>query len=140
MPPVLEPERTAVERRDLLQRFHGRSPIEGFYRLKRIVRPGGVVVQGSRGYLVVGNRHLSLQLYAPGRSPGQANIQAVFRSFRISGDKLLMSTLLGHRNKDNGDISFEPVGRETQHRFVLIGALLRVYYRIDDYLEFERIE
>jgi len=100
---------------------------------------GSVQVAGSRGYLVVGQRHLSLHLYAPA-GIGSANIQAAFRKFRIVGNKLIMNTLIGHRNKSNGDIALEPISFQTEHRFLLTGAVLRLYLGNDEYLEFERIE
>lgn len=140
LPPVLQPIRSRVERRDLLQKFRSRHRIEGTYRLKSMVSTNTRPVKGGRGYLVIGQRHLSMHLYAPGSSPDQANIQAVFRKFRIVGDKLVMHTLLGHRNKSNGDIGLEPVGHMAQHRFELTGAVLRIYRAKDEYLEFERIE
>jgi hypothetical protein len=140
LPPVLEPLRSRIERRDLLQQFRTRHRIEGIYRLKRMVSPGAATVKGSRGYLVIGQRHMSMHLYAPGDSEGEANIQAVFRRYRIVGDQLIMNTLLGHRNKDNGDIGFEPISYVTRHRFVLTGASLRLYRAKDQFLEFERIE
>ena len=140
LPPVLEPARSPIERRDLLQRFQGRHALAGMYRLKQMVVGGGTLVRGSLGYLVIGQRHMSLHLYAPSGSRGLANIQAVFRRFRIVGDTLVMSTLLGHRNKANGDIALEPIGHATQHRFARVGAMLRIYLTNRNYLEFERIE
>ena len=139
LPKVLEPARSPVERRDLLQQFHKRHPLEGFYRLKAMVGRGSRQVAGSRGYLVVGQRHLSLHLYSPA-GPREANIQAAFRKFRIVGNKLVMNTLLGHRNKSNGDIALEPISYQIDHRFLLTGAVLRLYLAQDEYLEFERIE
>ena len=105
-----------------------------------MVVAGGATVPGSRGYLVVGQRHLSIQLYAPGAEPELANITAAFRSFEVVGETLEMTSLLGHRNKDNGDIGFEQLGTSTQLEFLLAGAILRLHLAQDEYLEFERIE
>ena len=140
LPPVLDPARSPIERHDLLQRFTAPHPIEGFYRLRHMVVAGGATVPGSRGYLVVGQRHLSIQLYAPGAEPELANITAAFRSFEVVGETLEMTSLLGHRNKDNGDIGFEQLGTSTQLEFLLAGAILRLHLAQDEYLEFERIE
>ena len=140
LPPVLDPARSPVERRDLLQRFTTPHPIEGFYRLRHMVVAGGATVASSRGYLVLGQRHLAIQLYAPGPEPELANISAAVRSYKVVGDKLEMTSLLGHRNKDNGDIGFEPLGRVTQLEFLLAGSILRLHLAQDEYLEFERIE
>lgn len=139
LPPVLEPVRSPVERRDLLQKFHKRQPIEGIYQLKRMVLPGGRLVAGGRGYLFVGQRHLSMQLYAP-KSKTDANLFCATRRYRINGDKLEMSGLLGHRNKPNGAITLEPKGYQVMHRFTLSGSVLRIYRARDEYLDFERVE
>lgn len=140
LPPVLQPMRSRIERRDLLQQFRSRHRIEGTYRLKRMVSVRIGTVKGGRGYLVIGQRHMSMHLYAPGSATDQANIQAVFRKYRIVGDQMIMNTLLGHRNKDNGDIALEPISYVTKHRFELMGAVLRLYRSQDEFLEFERIE
>jgi hypothetical protein len=139
LPKVLEPARSPAERRDLVQVFRKRHPIEGFYRLRSMVVRGNRHVKGSRGYLVVGQRHLSMHLYAPATNR-RANIQAVVRRYRIVANQLVMNGLLGHRNKSNGDIALEPTSFAAEHRFLLSGAVLRIHRAADEYLEFERIE
>ena len=104
-----------------------------------MVVPGGRTVRGARGFLVFGQRHMSMHLYAP-ESREHAHVQAVFRTYRIRGNRIRMSTLIGHRNKTNGDIALEPVSHATEHRFALAGAVLRLFRSKDEYLEFERIE
>ena len=139
LPPVVEPMRSAVERRDLLQRFKGRKRIEGFYRLKQMtVR--GQAIHASIGYLVIGSRHLSMHLYAPSSVAKVANVQAVFRKYKIEGQDLVMTTLVGHRNQVGGDIVLEPIGHTTRRRFSLAGSVLRIHSGDQDHLEFERIE
>jgi hypothetical protein len=140
LPPVLEPVRDAGERRDLLQRFKRRHVIEGFYRLSSMVGPDGGQVRGSRGYMFIGRRHLTLQLYAPSEKSGQANIQSAVRTFRIVGNQLITSALLGHRNVPNGDIALTKPGESVEHRYELIGASLRLYRNAREHLEFQRIE
>jgi hypothetical protein len=137
---VLEPLRGPIERRDLHQQFRPKHAIEGAYELREVVRANVRGPRGVRGYLWIGNRHLSLHLYAPGDHPGQANFQAVFRRYRIEGDQLLMSTLLGHRNEVDGDVALERIGHVTQHRFTLLGTRLRIESSSVDSLEFVRIE
>lgn len=140
LPPVLEPARDAGERRDLLQRFKGRHIIEGFYRLSSMVGPEGGQVKGSRGYMFIGRRHLTLQLYAPSEKPDQVNIQSAVRTYRIVGNQLITSALLGHRNMPNGDIALTKPGESVEHRYELIGASLRLYRNTREYLEFQRVE
>jgi len=140
LPPVLDVARSAVERRDLLQRFKPRHPVEGFYRLSGMVGPDGHQVKGSRGYLFIGRRHMTLQLFAPSATPGQANIQSAVRTFRIVGNQLITSAVLGHRNLPNGDIALTKAGQIVEHRYELVGASLRLYRSAREYLEFQRVE
>jgi hypothetical protein len=138
--PVLEPVRSAVERRDLLQRFAGRHRLSGFYRLKSMVQSGGAIVLNSRGYLFIGQRHMTLQLYAPASHASRVHIQSAVRTFTVADDQLIMRTLVGHRNQDNGDITLDKPGEIVQHKVTLIGSALRMYAGVDSYIEFERIE
>lgn len=140
LPPVLDPARSAVERRDLLQRFQKRHVIEGIYRLSAMVGPNGGLVRGSRGYLFIGQRHMSLQLFAPSLNLGQSNIQAAVRTFRIVGNQLITSAVLGHRNMPNGDIALAKDGQIVEHRYELVGSTLRLYRSAREYLEFKRVE
>lgn len=140
LPPVLDSARSAVERRDLLQQFMRRHPIEGFYRLSAMVGLNGSQVKGSRGYMFIGRRHMSLQLFAPSATPGQANIQSAVRTFRIVGNQLITSSVLGHRNMPNGDIALTKPGQVVEHRYELVGATLRLYRSAREYLEFHRVE
>ncbi len=140
LPPVLEPARTAVERRDLMQRFKRRHVIEGFYRLTAMATSNGGFVGGVEGYLFLGQRHMSMQLRAPSATPGQANIQATVRTYRIAGNQLVMSSLLGHRNKRSGDIGLDKPGEVIKRRFQLVGAALRIHLGQSEYLEFKRLE
>ena len=140
LPPVLDVARSAVDRRDLLQRFKPSHAIEGFYRLSEMVGAGGRRVTGGRGYLFLGRRHMTMQLFAPSETPGQANIQAAVRTFRIVGNQLITSAVLGHRNMPNGDIALTKAGEVVEHRFELVGASLRLYRSAREYLEFQRVE
>ena len=140
LPPILEPARDAVERRDLIQRFRGRHPLEGFYRVKRMIRSGSVSVANTKGYLVIGQGYLSMQIYAPSDLPYKVNIQSFFRRIRVRGDKIEMTSLVGHRNKPNGDIVLEKAGEKSSLRYVILGGVLRLYRGVDEYIEFERVE
>ncbi|MCB9888096.1 MAG: hypothetical protein H6836_00880 [Planctomycetes bacterium] len=139
LPPVLDPPRSAVERRDLLQRFKPRNPIEGFYRVRSMTDGSGGPVAGARGYLVVGRDHLSMHLMAPTSDPKRAVLQSVVRRYRILGDKLVMSSLVGHRSLRNGDIALEKPGTVIERRFQLVGAVLRLF-RGNGHVDLVRIE
>ena len=65
LPAILEPARGPAERRDLVQKFRARHRLEGIYRLRKMIVKGGSVIKGARGYLFMGHRHMSMQLYAP---------------------------------------------------------------------------
>lgn len=138
LPPIEEPYRTEVERRDLLQRFDPPGGLAGFYRLVRYVRPGMPPAE-AEGYLVVGRRHLSLHLYGSTGDPRMPAIQTGFRRYDVSGDTLRMTTLVGLRNRPSGTIVLEPPGHTEVRRFKKLGTTLRIYHG-RAYYEFVRIE
>lgn len=138
LPPVPDPPRTAVERRDLLQRFTAPSPLEGYYAL-RVFTNGISAVAGATGYLAMGRRFLSLHLQAP-RAGGPPAIQSGFREYRVEGNQLVMTTLLGMQNQRDGDIVLERRGALKSVAFVLTGTRLRLDLGNGRVLEFERIE
>jgi hypothetical protein len=138
LPPVAEPFRSEVERADLLQRFAPSSALEGYYRLERYVRPGMPPAKAS-GYLSIGRRYLSLFLQGVTSNPRVPAIQAGFRRYAIQGDQIESTTLLGFRNRENGDIVLEPPGHVEVRRILRTGAQLKVYHG-EAYYEFVRIE
>lgn len=138
LPPIEEPYRTEVERRDLLQRFDPPGGLAGFYELRRYVRPGMPPAE-AKGYLVVGRRHLSLHLYGSTGDPKRPAIQTGFRRYDVSGDSLRMTTLVGLRNRPSGTIVLEPPGHTEVRRFEKLGTTLRIYHG-RAYYEFVRIE
>ncbi len=140
LPPVQEPERTPVERKDLLQKFKPASPLEGTYRLQAVGVPGGKVVKGYQGYLVVGKDYLSIHLQGPGVAKDLPSLQAGFRKYRIEGSELVMHSLLGHRNLPDGKVVVEGKGVVERRGFLKAGNVLRISKSAEDYLEFVRIE
>lgn len=139
LPPVQEPFRTSVERRDLMQEFGRASPIEGFYRLRGASRTGQPP-QRVEGYLWIGRRHLMLQLSGDTGNPKLPALQAGVRGYRISGNTLTMSVLLGLRNDASGEIYLEAAGTSSERRFELSGPVLRIFEDERSHLEFERVE
>ncbi len=138
LPPVQEPFRSPVERRDLIQRFRPRSPLEGFYKLQRVVRPGQLDVTEASGYLVIGRTHLSLNLQTT--TPDQPQmIQAGFRTYTIQDDRIVMTALIGHTNEGN-QIVLDPPGLTETRRFRLGGSVLRIFQTNTAYMEFVRLE
>jgi hypothetical protein len=139
LPPVQEPFRTPVERDDLIQRFTPPSVLEGFYRLRRMERPGQPQPVAD-GYLWIGRRHLMLQLSGETADPDLPALQSGVRRYQIAGDVLAMSVVLGFRNDVDGNIRLEQAGTAIRHRFTLLGPLLRVHQSEEAFLEFERVE
>ncbi len=137
--PVQEPVRTLVERRDLLQRFKGPSPLAGFYRLVRVQGPSGPANGPHVGYLAIGRDHISLHLQARGQKRGEPIVQSGFRRYRLGDGKIYMSSLVGHRVHDGKVLVEEPNLQEVR-RYLLTGTTLRIYQSTRDYLEFVRIE
>jgi hypothetical protein len=140
LPPVADPPRSQVERKDLMQEFTPPNPLEGCYELRDIVRPGLPRAGRVRGYLWIGRRHLSLHVQADGLRPGLPHLQAGFRSYRVVGNKLQTSVLLGHRNDADGDVLVEQPGMTEERAFLLIGPVLRIYQGPDAWHEYVRLE
>lgn len=136
--PVQDPPRTSVERRDLLQRFAPASPLEGYYRLRSFTASGGTPVPAN-GYLAIGRRHLSIQMFSP-RAGGPPAIRSAFRSYRATEGRLVMTTLLGLSNDDHGDVLIDQAGTMMTIDYKLIGTRLRLEVGAGRILEFERIE
>jgi len=138
--PVEEPYLAPVDRRDLIQRFEPKHPLEGMYRLNAMVRPGGRDVLGAEGFLVLGRRHMSLHLQAPGVEADVPQLRAGFRRYRIEHDRLLMESLVGHYNDLAGDMIVEGRGLRLARTISVVGSSLRVLDADGGYLEFVRIE
>jgi len=131
--------RTRVERRDLLQKFKGPSPLAGFYRLVASHGRSGPSKGRQIGYLVIGRDHLSLHLQGRGMRRREPVIQSGFRRYRLGDGKLYMSNLVGHRVRD-GQVLVEEFNRQEVRTYQLIGTRLRIYQSARQYLEFVRIE
>lgn len=138
LPPVEEPPRTAVERRDLLQQFSAASPIEGFYELRAFHAPGLAPVP-TKGYLAVGRQYVSIHLLSP-VARGRPVFQSAFRRYRIAGDTLHMTALLGFGNDEEDGVAIEEPGAMRSARWSIIGTRLRLALDGGRSLEFERIE
>lgn len=138
LPPVQEPYRAAVERKDLLQQFGEPSPLEGHYRLVTMSSAGAPRIP-AQGYLVVGRRHLSIHLQARAGS-GEAALQSAYRTYRIEERRIHMTSLAGFRTKADGIIAIEQPGTMLSHGFSLIGTRLTLHLKGSRVLEFERIE
>lgn len=136
LPPIQEPFRTKVERQDLLQEFTEPSPLEGVYRLRSV--NGGASGVVPAGYLHVGRTHLSLQTAVFPNREKEPYLQASVRTYRIDGDKLVMTTALGHEYA--GDIAMEKQGRVEVRRFQRAGPVLKVFRADGSFMEFVRVE
>jgi hypothetical protein len=139
LPPVQEPPRTAGERRDLLQKFKGPSPLAGFYRLVGVHGPTGPAKGRHVGYLAIGRDYISVHLQGRGLRRGEPIIQSGFRRYRLAGDKIHMSSLVGHRVRD-GKVLVEEHNLQAVRRYLLTGTTLRIYQGAREYLDFVRIE
>jgi len=137
LPPVQQPEFTAIERRDLLQEFGGPAPLAGFYRLFSYRDGSGGPIPAT-GFLVIGRRHLSIQLL--GLRTGNPALQSGFRTYRVDGDQLVMTTMIGFGNNSEGKMAVERAGLSSRHRFRLIGTRLTMFMPFGRTLEFDRIE
>jgi hypothetical protein len=140
LPPIQEPFRTAVERRDLMQRFAEPSPLAGIWELTQMSRVGQAYVPNVKGWLFVGRRHLSIYLSAQTDDPQVPHLQARVCSYRIAGHQLQLTVLGGHANDHRGDIVIEPLQGHFSRRFELAGAQLRVWQDDKAFIDFKRID
>lgn len=137
LPPIQEPIRTRVERADLLQQFVERSPLEGFYALRAFVRAGQQ--SAGKGYAWFGRDHCMIATSIARGGALSPFVQSGVCTYRLQGDKLVMTTLIGH---DHGDeVRFVAPGFVEVRRFLKTGTSLRVYQGgRDSYMEFVRVE
>ena len=140
LPVIQDPMLTPQERTDLWQRFVPASPIAGMYRLRMAMRDGRQIVDGMKGYLTVGERHLSLHLVDENVNPRRPMLQSSFREYRLVGSRLQMTSLVGMRTKADGDVVLDGAGLVELRDVLVLGNTLRVLQSANDYLDFERIE
>lgn len=140
LPPVQEPFRSAVERKDLLQRFTDASPLEGMFRLERYNLPGRGEMAGSSGYLFFGRQHMQLYLQLPQRGNAKPLVQASVRRYALRGQQLMMTSLEGHVVGSEGELSMENARSTESRRIDLAGTKLRLSKADGSFMEFTRVE
>lgn len=137
LPPIAEPFRSRIERRDLLQQHARTSPIEGFWELTS-VRRAGVTSQMPRGYVSFGREHMVLHVAAIPAPSATPWVQSSVRRYRIEGDQLVTTTLSGHEY--GGKLLVEQPGRVETRRIEQAGTVLRIHQAGGAYMEFVRVE
>jgi len=116
------------------------SPISGFWELRTATGlPQGAAGQ-LRGYLAIGERHLSLHMLGPGADPAVPFFQSGFRTYRLDQDRLITTALIGAMNKENGDVVIENSPIEEVRVWERQGQILRIKKSAGEYLDFVRIE
>lgn len=140
LPPVQEPFRSAVERKDLLQRFTDPTPLEGLFQLERYHVPGRGDWLGSTGYLFFGRQHMHLYVQMPTGADKPPQMQASVRRYSLRGQQLLMTSLAGHKGGGGGKLKMERAGSTESRRVDLAGITLRLTKADGSYMEFVRIE
>jgi hypothetical protein len=140
LPQVPDVPMSAIERKDLWQRFATPSPIAGFYRLRGATRGGRPQLGGIEGYLFVGQRHLSLHLHDHTAHPGKPALQASVREYTLAGSRLQMTCRLGARIPPGDDPILEGDGLVEVRDILITATTLRVLQGEGDWLDFERIE
>jgi hypothetical protein len=140
LPPIDEPIASPLERRDLMQRYRAPTPLEGLYELRSIQRPGVGGAVSAKGYLAIGARHLVLHVHVVESSPLRPFLQSGARTYRIVGNQLQMTTIVGHHNDADGNIHIERTGSTESRTFTLQGPILRIHHGASAWYEFLRIE
>jgi hypothetical protein len=139
LPPIAEPPSALVDRSDLIQRFAS-SELNGTYRLVATYRDGVQVRSQQRGYMMIGYRYLSFHLQADADGGMPAMLQSGFRAFRVEGDRLVTTTLLGLRGSFGDRPQVDTEGISEVRTLSLTATTLRISQSAGDYLEFERID
>ena len=140
LPQVPDVPMTAIERKDLWQRYAAPSPIAGTYRLIAAARGNQIVHGGVRGYLMVGERYLSIQIQDETARPGKPAIQASVRQYTLTGTRLQTTSCLGVRVPPGDDPVLDGEGLVEVRDVLLTATTLRVVQGSGDYLEFERVD
>ncbi|MBK8980638.1 MAG: hypothetical protein IPM29_32445 [Planctomycetes bacterium] len=139
LPPVPDLPLSAVDRRDLIQRFLPPTPVEGFWELRRMVVRGHDV-EPVRGYAWFGQRHMTLDIVQGSPTGGEPLVQAGVRRYRLDGELLSTTALIGHDNHAGDELRFDAPGLVEQRRAVVAGPALRIERDEQTWLEFFRIE
>lgn len=140
LPQIPDVPMTAIERKDLWQRFTAPSPIAGTYRLRSAARDNQVVREGVRGYLMVGERYLSIQIHDETRGSGKPSIQASVREYTLVGSRLQTTSCLGVRVPPGDSPVLDGDALVEVRTIEVTTTTLRVLQGPGDYLEFERID
>lgn len=140
LPQVPDVPLSAVERKDLWQRFTPPSPIAGVYRLRAATRGGQAVRGGLQGYLLVGEKHLAIHLQDGTSNPGKPALQSSVREYTLVGSRLQMVCKLGVRLDSGGDPVLEGDGLVEVRAIDITANFLRVVQGVGSSLEFERVE
>lgn len=140
LPPVPELPLTAVERKDLWQKFNAPSPIAGVYRLRSASRSGLGVIGGLQGYLFATDRYLMLHIQDGSVRPGKPAIHSSVREYVLVDGRLQMTCKLGVRMESGGDPVLESDGLQEVRAIEVAANVLRVVQGAGSSLEFERIE
>ena len=140
LPQIPDVPMSAIERKDLWQRFTSPSPIAGFYRLRAAARGDQPVRAGLAGYLMVGERYLALQIHDETARLGKPAIQASVREYTLMGTRLQTTSRLGVRVLPGDNPVLEGDGLVEMRSIELTATTLRVVQGPGDYLEFERVD
>ncbi len=117
-----------------------RHPLEGVYELRRRVVNSEPEAKPSKGLLAITQRHLFLQLAAPGPDPDLPLVRASARTWRPLEHNVTTTIRLGWFTDANGGLHAEPPGGEEQRRIELVQGGVRVLQDDRNWLEFERVE
>lgn len=140
LPQIPDVPMTPLERKDLWQRFTKPSPLTGTYRLIAAARGNQVVRHNLRGYLMVSERYLAIQIHDETTRPGKPAIQASVREYSLVGARLQTTGRLGVRIPAGEDPVLEGEGLVEMREILLTTTTLRVLQGPGDYLEFERVD
>ncbi len=138
--PIHDLPRSSVDRRDLLQKFAGESPLEGLYKLTRVAAGGGTERADHQGFLHIGRRYLMMQLQLTGPDGKPEFFHSGVRQYTLHGDVLQMITVMGNFKAGSQPLIVEPTGKVEIRQIKRIGTKLRIIRSKGRTMEFTRIE
>jgi hypothetical protein len=138
--PADSPRPTDAPGDDLIQRFPSQNPFRGVWNLTRAASPEAPAAAAT-GWMIFTEGYVSMHFLEPGiGGQGVSRFQQSFRSYRVVGDELWTTSLVGIRTGEGGRPAPEN-GVVERRRFLFVGdSFLRIYQGARSYLELRKVE
>lgn len=133
--PIVDP--VGIDRRDLVDGVLPPTMLEGTWELTDS-RIRGLRDRGVRGAMIATRTHLVVYLQFV--QNGKIRVQSSWRRYRFERGDLVMTSVAGHSDLDDGDVKHELPGFEDRRTLRSMGTRIRLERADDDFMEFLRVE